>query len=377
MVTLSLVVYMDLNILTRSASFPAAHTNPEPYSAAAQKISQEKLIGEAARLTVRLQELPLPVSLPTPVEEPLGDADLRWTHRLYDLSLPRQADISSLIQAFMELRSDFAHLTVHTDDRPQALEVQLGIDGLRTHTLRFRWLDGPPRAALIIAHLGADIYLVRQLLGLGFPLIYAVKPFEVFSDIIGEQLRLAQAPTLIEIDLTTATPTEERSKQPSFPPSQQQPTELDTSLSPTLRAARAILPHAAGLLLFTTSRVASETEWLPLLRHGSPTPPMVLFATSDLGVFNLCSVGASKRPQCRSVAENSIAAEVESTSPGERLLQGLARAQSKGEAIVLLPGTPQCLTALRDELPRFAEAGVELTTVLPRGAVGLSQQAQF
>ncbi len=377
MFLVGLVVYADLSLLARSATtFRPAEARPKPRDGPTPAINQEELVGEAARITVRLHELALPIPLPTPVEEPLGEAELAWTHRIYELSLPRQTDISSITGPIAGLQKEFAYLTVHTEDRPQSLEVRVGVGGLRTHTLRFHWVDGPPRVALVIAHLGGDIHLVRQLLSLGVPLTYAVRPSEVFSDIVGEQLRLANAPMLVELDLPAAETARSLGAQALSVAGEASEPNVP-ALTQGLNASQPLFHQASGLLLFSPGPTFAEANRSPVLQQVLPAPHLVVWVNSATGTTTLCVLKEAKKPRCRLVAEGIAAARGERASAQERLLLALAKAKSRGEAIEVLPGTADCLHALRQELPRYKEAGIELSTVPSLETLGLSEEARF
>lgn len=376
MFILGVVVYADLNMVARHTP-PSTVENIRPVGKDTNTLAEAEIVAEAARLTLRLHNVALPFPLPTPVEEPLGEARLKWLHRLYELSVPREPDIRSLTRPLEELRNDFPSLTVHTEDRPQALEVQLGIAGLRTHTLRFRWLEHPPRAAVVITGLGRDIHLVRQFLALNTPLTFAVNPSEVFADVVKEQLRLAGATTLIQLDVTANASSESEGQVPSLS-AEKRPGTHAISLVDLPSTAQAHLSGAAGFLLVAPFEPFSDTSWAKAFDQIAPKPSLILWVNPTTGTVTLCNTRkVAKTPQCRAITDQPPATEPARAGIYDRLLQALARARTTGEAIAVLPGNQDCLAALHQHLPSYAEAGIELTTVLSFVDDGLSQHAQF
>ncbi|GIW42798.1 MAG: hypothetical protein KatS3mg077_0080 [Candidatus Binatia bacterium] len=374
------VVYADLTLL-KSSKTPPLPASPQTTSLGTPAIQEEVLLAEAARVTVRVSDLDFPVPLPTPTEEILGGPGLQWVHRTYEISLPRQMDIAPLTRPFLGLRDEFPALNVHTDDRPQALEIHLGIAGLRTHTFRFHWLDRPPRIAFLVAHLGTDMSLARQFLALGANLSFAVRPSEPFSDVIREQIRLAGAEAWIEVDWDFVP--EETRRAPGAPPTRsgtryQSEGDWTQTWRASLAEAQKQLADAAGILVFAEQHNLVGPEELRELREVLAPARRLLWAEAHpRGEGDPCSWFRAKGVACRPIETPDAGSETDATLLAARVFRALARAQTTGEALEMVPGNAEGLGILREALPRFREAGIEIVPASALAGLTLSQPDGF
>jgi divergent polysaccharide deacetylase len=146
--------------------------------------------------------------LPNPVEEERGSGPLRWTHRLYEIALPRgdQAQAEAAIEA---VRGADPGLAVSAENTADGTEVRVGLDGLLISTLRFRWADETvptplpppkPRLALVIGPLGDDLRVARQVVAIDAPIALGVRPFRPFSREVAALGRMFNREVVIEID---------------------------------------------------------------------------------------------------------------------------------------------------------------------------------
>src|SRR5262249_34740609 len=116
----------------------------------------------------------LPVQLPTPATEAQGAGALRWTRLRYVLIWPAMAQPDALEDLFAPIRSAARGVSVTIARDTGTALVQIGIDGLLTHSVAVRQLDHAPRAAIIVADLGDDLRVARTVVEINAPLTVAV-----------------------------------------------------------------------------------------------------------------------------------------------------------------------------------------------------------
>lgn len=354
MAILGVVVYLDLATITRSGTTPTRRdlTSLPGFG------TTEMLTAEAARVTIRLGELELPIPLPRPRDETLGDQGFTWIHRIYEATVPRPRDIQPLLHPIYKLRDEFPALAVHVEDRPQRLEIRLGISGLRTHTLRFQWLTRAPYVALVIAHLGADLLLIRDLLQSGFRLNFAVDPSLAFADVVAERTRLAGAETLVELHL------------PAEPEAQDRYTRTPANtLPPDIAALFAKLSAPSGILLFFHR--PTDPEQVRRVDRALPAElPLVIVLPDDSDQPPPCAALHGAKRACVQ-ADDGPAQKSDTSDIARTLERARIRARTTGTAIQVLYPAPNLVQTLRDELPRFAEAGVQLVGISSVASSGL------
>ncbi len=368
MIALGALVYLELSTVEHQQ---ISEPQRRPSVPALPATSEETVVGEAARLTLRLHELDLPVPLPSPKEEQLGNPGLQWTHRIYDLTLPRPRQLEPFTEPVLKLRAENPLVTVQVEDHPQHLELRLGVAGLRTHTLRFRWLDRPPRAALFVAGLGRDLVLARRLLELPARITYAVDPTEPFADVIAERLKLAGAATWLQVNLSQAYSSgfREEEQQPKLPDGDSSVAELESLLTQAL----ARIPSVQGVLVLAQAERLAQAP-LAVIHAVIPAGIPVVVTGSGQQASELCAWLRERKRPCLATStdlpDNSTPEETAS-----RILMAVARAQLLGDAIEVLAASEATLQAIGRESPRFPEVGVELVDAATLvGELGLSQR---
>jgi len=146
-----------------------------------------------------------PLSLPQPVEDERGSGPLRWTHRLYQINLPRaeQAQAEAAIEA---VRGADPGLGVTAENTADGTDVRVGLDGLLVSTLRFRWVEAVtpkppnPRVAVVIGPLGDDLRVARQVVAIEGPVALGVRPFRPFSREVAQLGRMFDRDVLVQLD---------------------------------------------------------------------------------------------------------------------------------------------------------------------------------
>lgn len=146
-----------------------------------------------------------PLRWPKPVEDERGSGPLRWTHRLYEIALPR-ADQAQAEAAIEAVRGVDPGLAVSAENTTDGTDVRVGLDGLLVSTLRFRWAEpvtptpSKPRLAVVIGPLGDDLRLARQVVAIEAPVVLGVRPFRPFSREVAELGRMFDREVLVQLD---------------------------------------------------------------------------------------------------------------------------------------------------------------------------------
>jgi polysaccharide deacetylase 2 family uncharacterized protein YibQ len=133
-------------------------------------------------------------------QEPRGAGSLRWTHSLYDVAMSEK-DRAKAEAEIASIQALDPGLTVTSEATFSGTEVDIGLDGLLTHTLRFRWVERPerPRVALVVGSLGDDLRIARRLVELEEPVALAVLPFHPFSKEVSSLGRMFEREVLVEL----------------------------------------------------------------------------------------------------------------------------------------------------------------------------------
>jgi polysaccharide deacetylase 2 family uncharacterized protein YibQ len=298
------------------------------------------------QVTTALAELPLPLATPTTVSQ--GAGALRWTHRRYEITLPNPGGAGNIEQLFEPLRRAAAGVTVQTSEEENGSKVQVGVDGLLTHTLMLHWLGHPPRAAIIIDNLGDDLLSARTLADIGAQLTFAVRAARPFSKEVAELANLFGREVLVQLpqgpELSAATATS-------------QPKDR-TVLLRWFGEIFTSVPHAVGVTKEPGSPLSGErTQW-------------IFDATNEKNLFVVESTGTSGANACNAEAAAVAVACVQSDfllgdSGDEETIRRqldavLQTARTRGDAVVIGHATAALAAALRSAVPAFAAAGVEL-----------------
>ncbi len=302
-------------------------------------------------VTAALALLPWP--LPQPEEEPQGSGALRWTHRRYALTLPAPDRPDAIERLLDPLRSAAPGVTVHINEEAIGAHVQIGIDGLLTHTLTLHWLGRRARAAIIIDDLGDDLLIARTLVAIEAPLTLAVMPFRPFSKEVAELAALFGREVLLDLPMQNDNGEDFDAQRVLLLGADRDTIvgQIDDSL--------ATVPHVAGVSNHMGSRLtADRVHMLWVLGH---LKQKGLFFIDSRTTANsvACDVAAALTLPCaaRSVSlddtdeEPAIRAQMESVS---------ALARRHGAVIAIGHARAATAAALHAALPRVAAAGVEV-----------------
>lgn len=207
-----------------------------------------------------------PLDLPKPIEDYRGSGRLRWTHRLYEIDLPRaqQGQAEAAIEA---LRGVDPGLTATADTTAEGSDVRVGLDGLLVSTLRFRIVEAvkpkppKPRLAVVIGPLGDDLWVARQVVAIEGPVVLSVRPFRPFSREVAELARIFHREVLVQLDGSESEPSQggERGE-----------TDLDAVLASVPQAIGVAWQGDAGSSPRGGRRFREELERRQLLYLGEP-----------------------------------------------------------------------------------------------------------
>lgn len=351
-----IAVTIGLGVITYLASqnldHPVAERTPlVPLSAppAQGKDSFEERIDA---VTKAIETMKLPFPLPHAIKEPQGAGRLQWVHRRYDILLPKPADVETLERPFEPLRQAFPQAVVQDKDIASGKQIAIGIDGLRTHTIEFHWLERRPRLTLIVDELGDDLLIVRDLLALDVPLTFVVTPFRAFAQASGQRITMASRELLLALPnlAAMATPSTREPRPTATAGMQDEGLRL-------LEKAFAELPQVAGVKSNPASPIAAKSARGRWLLQKLKTDRLFLFADS-VAADSLCEAATELGCGCVRAAER-IDGEDETALriAFSRLLETVQR---QGDVIASVPARPALVAALQAELPRFREAGVEI-----------------
>lgn len=185
------MVFLSAQELTQ----PPPKPGPRPV-AADDPQWESKFPARVDALQKALSEAGLQLALTREREQ--GAGALRWTHRFYDLTIPKQAD-AEVEAKLLALQVVDPGVNLVTENVFNGRQVLVGIDGLLTHTLRLYWAGqaARPRVSLVVGMLGDDLRLAREVINIDAPLALCIAPFRPFSAQVAELGQLFERDVLL------------------------------------------------------------------------------------------------------------------------------------------------------------------------------------
>jgi len=321
----------------------------------------ERLHSRIDAVTAALRDSSLDLS--DPIETTTGSGTARYIHRSYTVTFhpERQIETELAIEALRDV--DPGLTLTRSPTEPDGFEVKIGIDGLLTHTIRFRPLQpasAPPRIALVARSLGDDLLLAREIVQIDAPIALGIRPSRPFSREVAELARLFGREVLLDVSLVTD-PRPGADDAGIFP--------LDGRLRSSLDNALQSVPYAVGVTAEVESGVTANLERLDgflaeLNRRG-------LFWITNLPKperLGALKAAAGLRVGMRSVLITGQKRE----SLDSGLEQARQRARADGVTVTLATATPDALEVLAETVARWRSTGVDLVPVssLPESLVG-------
>ncbi|MFI5396888.1 MAG: divergent polysaccharide deacetylase family protein [Candidatus Binatia bacterium] len=342
---LGVLIFLSLSALQQGPEAPVA-VPPQPHSDWAADFPER-----IDRVTAALSQVALP--LPTPTMASQGAGAMRWLHRRYDLTLPKPESLNQITQLFDVACAAAPGVTLHVSEETDGAIVQVGVDGLLTHTVTLHWLPHRPRAVIIIGDLGRDLLIARALAGIDAPVTFAIKPFQPFSKEVAELATLFHLEVLLQLE-------PEADHRPDNGPSPASPTAAERgSLSRWLAQNLAAVPHAVGITSRFQLLLAGDHERRQWLLKDTKEKNLFVVDTSDTSPRDTCEMAASMAVGC---ADNTVVLD---DTDDEQVIQNELRAvveaaRTRGDTIATGHATQAALAALRAVVPAFAAAGVDL-----------------
>ncbi|OFV87815.1 MAG: hypothetical protein A3J75_00915, partial [Acidobacteria bacterium RBG_16_68_9] len=298
-----------------------------------------------AAVTRALEQEPL--ALAAPLEEPRGAGALRWVHRLYTLSVSpeKNAEVEAKIASLYELDPGVTASSVTLAD---GAALDIGLDGLLTHTVRFRWRReaAPPRVALLISPLGDDLRAARAFVDVDAPLAIGVQPFRPFSKEVGELAHAFHREVWLAVGAPEGPPAD--SGVSTVP-------DASADIASYLDAALAAVPHVIGVTAASGVRMteggrrelAREADRRQLLYVGGGEPPDDTAGTpwTDRGGARALALGDATKPASEQLTRLGAAARDGGSAIGI------------GQAAVVTP------ESLNQMLPGWRAAGIDVVPV--------------
>jgi len=259
---------------------------------------------------------------------------------------------------FEPLRHITAGVTVQATKDANGAKVQVGVDGLLTHTLMLHWLGHKPRAAIIIDNLGSDLLAARTFADIEAPLTFAVRASQPFSKEVAELASLFGREVLMQLP-----PEPERLAAAGTP-------RAETPRAGTPRAERggllrrfgenlAGVPHAVGVTTEPGARLSGNAERMQWILDATQEHNLFLVELAGASPANSCDTAAAAAVGC---VQSDVLLEDSSEEEAVRkqLDNVLQTARTRGDTVAVGHATPALAAALRSAVPEFAAAGVEL-----------------
>jgi polysaccharide deacetylase 2 family uncharacterized protein YibQ len=294
-------------------------------------------------LTHALQGSGLPLA--SPVEEPKGAGSLRWIHRRFEVPMA-SADSARLDASLEALKKVDPGVTVASHAAFDGVEVQVGLDGLLTHTLRVRWQErtARPRVAFVVGPFGDDLLLARQCVSIEAPLALLVRPFRPFSKEVAELGRIFKREVLVDLE----TPDGAALGSPSPTP----------PVEDALAQALASIPSAAGVSGMMPTREDSRIKLRDLVKERG------LFFVAQA---KPAAVGTQESPDAVFLLD-----EENESGMGTQIDRMVSRARGEGAAIGFGRSNAATISALGPLLEKLRQQEIDVVPVsslAPDGAL--------
>ncbi|HVO25828.1 MAG TPA: divergent polysaccharide deacetylase family protein [Candidatus Margulisiibacteriota bacterium] len=345
---LGLLIFLSSLALRQPTAIVVAPSAPQPRANWAADFP-----ARLTAVTAALGQLPWP--MPAPNEEPQGAGALRWTLRRYELTLPAPENPAGIEKLFDPVRAAAAGATVDVNQQAIGAQVQIGIDGLLTHTLTLHWLGRQARVAILIDDLGNDLLIARTLVSIDTPLTLAVMPFRPFSREVAELATLFGREVLVHLPMEAESGEDFGAENVLLVAADRD------AIAQQLDASLQTVPHAVGVNNHMGSRFTTDRAHMLWVLEYLKQKDLFFIDSRTTPYSVACEVAAAIKLRCaaRSVFlddtddESAIRSQIEA-------LPKLAREQ--GDVIAIGHPRPATVAALQAALPGFAAAGVQIVS---------------
>lgn len=346
-VSLGLLFFLCVH-LQREAERPMVASSASPQESTADFPARIERVTDA--LTT------LAWALPTPTTERQGAGQLRWLHRRYDITIPAPQDPQAIERMLDPIRTAAPGVTVRVIPAAAGTQVQIGVDGLLTHTLAVHWLGRRPRAAIIVDDLGNDLLTARALARVEPPLTLAVMPFRPFSKEVAELAAVLGREVLLHL------PMEAESGEEFGAAGVLHATAEQSEVVRLLDASFASVPHVAGVNNHLGSRFTADRERMRWVLEQLKERNLFFVDSLTTPHSVACEVAAAIALPCvaRNVFLDDTDDEASIRSQVDRIV---AVAQTRGDVVAIGHARPATIAVLQSALPGFAAAGVDVVPV--------------
>lgn len=292
-------------------------------------------------ITAALARLPLP--LPPPEERARGAGRTRWSQRHYEVRMNAPEEPELLRRWFDEVEQAAPAVGATIQQDANGAEVQIGVDGLLTHTLSLHWHGRHPRVAFLLTGFGADLRVARDVASLGLPIGLAIDPSTPFAPQVAELARLAGLEVILQMTTSAAEDPDAESE------------TAETGWTSGLDR----LGNAIGI--YVESTVASEPSAAAL--HGMlPTMSargLFLIDAGDQGPGQLCHDARQETVSC---VRRDVRLDTEENTASIQLQieSAMTLVRTRGNVVVVGRASPATLAALHHLLPSLRAGRVEI-----------------
>ncbi len=306
------------------------------------------------RVTAALAALPVP--LPTPRTESQGAGGAQWVHRSYAVTMRRPHDAQEFDAWMAPVRAAAPGVTLLTTDVPYGTLVQVGVDGLLTHTLRFHWFSRNPRVALIIDDMGNDFVAAHDLVRLDAPVTVAVLPFRPFSREVAELAHAFRRDVLLHLPMEAAAGRDDgeaAALRAGTPRS-----AFDEALAAMLDA----VPHVVGVNNHMGSALTTDRDRMQWVLEALKGRKLFFIDSRTTADSIVCDVARTAGVPC---AVRALFLDDTDTPEAIRAQVDTLLDLTRTRPVLIAIGHPRPATvaALRDALPRLAAAQVDVVPV--------------
>lgn len=342
----SWIVTWPLTVVFAAAIFLSTDKLRETYQEEeVARIDPQTLPERIETLTRALQRSSL--GLPAPQESAQGSGRTRHTHRHYTVALHPDRRIETEL-AIDKLRDLVPGVQIGAPEpRPDGFDVYIGLDGLLTHTLSYRWTREAvvlPRVAIVVGGLGDDLRMAREAAESEPPLSLAIRPFRPFTRDAAELAHRLGREVLLQLRLV----------EEPVPEGEEFAVNILLDVKPQVESALGAAPHASGVLL-DCAAVRNPTALEPLLdeleARNLPFAAFELLETPE-GRRG----GLARLPRAVRIGSADAPAEV----AARQLAALAARAKESGDVVGLAYPAVPVLQAVQGAAASWPEKGVQL-----------------
>jgi len=218
--------------------------------------------------------------------------------------------------------------------------VQIGIDGLLTHSIALHWLAHNPQLAIVVTGLGDNLLTARVAADIEAPLTLAIRPFQLFSIEVAQLAGLLHRETLLQVQAVPATADH---------------ATIQRWLNQTVGA----VPNVIGLYGLGTP-AANTPEQLQLMLSLATEKRWLIVpgTTPDAGI---CQVAASAGLAC--CGRVTLLDGEDADDVRRQISAATEDARTHGLAVAAIPASASGLAAVRAALAEIAEAGVDIVPI--------------